>query len=397
MDSKEDKAKDSGIGEGKHTLSTSDYKFLRFESDYFVGKRGKLDRYLVCSLAGYFPVMVQTGPSSLSVILRSGGPHVGITGTLSVTNSDDGGKSWSDLVHVAPRFEDVRNPAYGVNAEGHLVAAYWHARLHRYDLDPEGRGLQYAFGFDESDPSRNDIPALFTVVSKDRGLTWSEPQPYKSQILTMCSPYGRMISAPDGTLLMSVYGVLREPVEGVNHAVIIVRSKDGGRTWGDETLLAKGYNETSIALLPDGRLIAIARKDERYAHVATSFSDDMGRTWTVPKQVTRDGEHPGDLTVLASGKLLLTFGRRIRPFGCGALISEDNGATWKTDEEVLLAGDGINDHDVGYPSTVQLADGSIVTVIYYGSGSEPTEQSRLRGWGDVSCQAIHYREEDITK
>lgn len=376
-------------------MNNADYKYLRTESDYFVGRRGRLHRYLVCSFAGYFPVMVRTGPQSLSTIVRSGGPHLGITGTLSVANSDDGGKSWSDLVQVAPRFEDVRNPAYGVNADGQLVAAYWQARLHRYDMDPQGGGLQYAFNFDEFDPVRNEIPAMFTVVSGDRAHTWSEPRPYQSRILTMVSPYGRIIAAPDGTLLMSAYGVLREPVAGVNHAVIIVRSTDGGRTWGDETLLARGYNETSIALLPSGRLVAVARKDARYAHVAVCFSDDMGRTWTAPEQVTRDGEHPGDLTVLASGKLLLTFGRRVRPYGCGALVSDDGGRTWNADREVLLAGDGVRDHDLGYPSTVQLADGTIVTALYYGSGSDATEQSRLRGWGDVSCQAIHYREEDL--
>jgi len=32
-------------------------------------------------------------------------------------------------------------------------------------------------------------------------------------------------------------------------------------------------------------------------------------------------------------------------------------------------------------------------VLYYASGSEMSES--YRGWGQISCQAIHYREEDI--
>ena len=125
----------------------------------------------------------------------------------------------------------------------------------------------------------------------------------------------------------------------------------------------------------------------------SKFSDDGGRRWSPPVQITRDGEHPADLTVLASGTIQLTFGRRIRPLGCGALLSRDGGRTWDTHHEVLLAGDGVRNQDLGYPSTVQLRDGTIVTALYYASGSETGAD--WGGWGDLSCQAIHYQERDI--
>ena len=79
--------------------------------------------------------------------------------------------------------------------------------------------------------------------------------------------------------------------------------------------------------------------------------------------------------------------------GVGALLSCDGGKTWDTDHEVLLAGDGVRNGDLGYPSTVQLDDGSLVTAVYYASGSE--QGADWGGWGDISCQAIQYREEDI--
>jgi hypothetical protein len=87
----------------------------------------------------------------------------------------------------------------------------------------------------------------------------------------------------------------------------------------------------------------------------------------------------------------LTLGRRVRPLGCGALFSHDNGKTWHAKSEILLAGDGILNGDLGYPSTVQLADGHIVTLLYFASGSQMSKE-----WGTVSCQAIHYTEEEIT-
>ena len=80
--------------------------------------------------------------------------------------------------------------------------------------------------------------------------------------------------------------------------------------------------------------------------------------------------------------------------GCGALLSADEGRSWNHDAEILLAGDGVANDDLGYPSTVQMNSGSIVTLLYYASGSEMSQDSS-RGWGAVSCQAIHYREEDI--
>jgi len=362
--------------------------FLSGASDSFVGRRARLTRYLVVAMEGYFPVLARTGPASLAVIYRTGGTHVGITGTLAVAASDDGGKSWSDPVQIAPRWEDNRNPAFGVNGKGELIAAFWKAALHNYREGEDGNVL-----YDGEDKERwATVPALFYCSSPD-GKTWSEARSYQSALLTLASPYGRIIALPDGTLLMPVYGTPRQPIEGARDLSILLRSTDNGAAWGDESPVAARYNETSYALLPGGRLLAAARSES--GHVAVLHSDDLGRSWSAPVQVTRDGEHPADLTVLRSGRVLLTFGRRIRPMGCGLLLSDDGGQTWNTDREVLLAGDGIEHGDLGYPSTVQLADGHLVTVLYYASGSEMSAHF-LNAWGHVSCQAIHYREEDIS-
>lgn len=365
---------------------------LAGEADMFVGRRGRLKRYLVCSMEGFFPVAVRTGDQSIAAIFRVGAPHVGIKGTLAVTRSDDGGKTWSDPVEIAPRWLDNRNPAFGVNANGELIAAYWRAGLHTYMRD----GDRIEFESRDDEPARQrlkQVTATFFTRSGDGGRTWSEPQALASRFLSLASPYGRIIQAPDGTLLMCVYGKLRERVKGVEDACALLRSTDAGRTWGDETLAAMKYNETSFAFLPDGRLLAAARS-QIGGHVAVLHSEDGGRSWSQPVQVTRDGEHPADLTVLSGGSVLLTFGRRIRPMGCGALISDDGGRTWNTDREVLLAGDGVENIDLGYPSTIQLADGTIVTLMYFGSGSAMADNT-WAAWGKVSCQAIHYRQDDL--
>jgi hypothetical protein len=364
-------------------MSTS--RFLRGQSDFFVGRRGRLSRYLICSMQGYFPVLVKTGPNSLAAIFRTGGTHVAPCATLAVATSADGGKCWSDPVEITPRWEDSRNPAFGVNGRGELIAAFWKACMDHYVDDENGPHWQ-------EQPAEGKMPSTFICASKDSGRTWNKPVPYFSNLLKGGSPYGRIIPAPDGTLLMGIYGIPRMPREGVRDITVLARSKDGGQTWGDETLVAEKHNETAYAFLPDGRLLAAARSESDHG-VATLFSDDGGRSWSRPKQITRNRELPADLTVLASGKVLMTFGRRIRPMGCGALLSRDGGQTWDINHEILLAGDGVENRDLGYPSTVQLDDGTIITALYYASGSEMSGD--YHGWGSVSCQAIHYREEDL--
>lgn len=364
-------------------------KYLMGESDLFVGRRRRLKRYLVCSLQGYFPVLVKTGPNALAIVFRTGGPHVGISATLAVSASSDGGMSWSDPAEIRPRWDDNRNPAFGVTSTGGLVVSYWRARVQAYEEDAADRGLVYS---SQRNVEQLAQPATFHCASADGGLTWGEPRAYSSEHLALASPFGRIINAPDGELLMCLYGQPHKPREGYKDLTVLARSHDDGLTWGDESVVAWGYNETAYVFLPTGELLAAARSES--GHVATLRSHDDGRTWSLPEQVTRDGEHPADLTVLQSGKVLLTFGRRIRPMGCGALLSADLGDSWNHDGEILLAGDGVENRDLGYPSTVQLDDGHIVTALYYASGSDMSDDS-YRGWGHISCQAIHYREENI--
>lgn len=45
------------------------------------------------------------------------------------------------------------------------------------------------------------------------------------------------------------------------------------------------------------------------------------------------------------------------------MVSHDNGLTWSHQRRVMLAWDG-NHTDLGYPVTVQRADGKLVTIYY---------------------------------
>ena len=359
--------------------------FYAGESDFIVGKVGRLRRYLICSMEGYFPVLVRTGHSGLAVIYRTGGPHIGTSATVAVSLSADGGVSWSDPVEIAPRWQDARNPALGVSDKGHLIAAYWKA-VGTYDQKRLETG-QAVFLSSGSAENRE----CFYRISRDGGKSWDGAEyPLKLNAVDMhlYCPYGRIISDSDKTLYMSVYGAKKG--EDTDDCAFLLRSYDGGESWGDESAFPVGFNETSYVFTKCGSMVAAARGGKDGA-VYIAHSGDRGRSWSAPERVTRPGEHPGDLCELESGKLLLTYGRRIRPMGCGGLVSRDGGKTWDYGHELLLAGDGIQNGDLGYPSTVQLGDGTINTALYYASGSETSHQN----WGDVSCQLIKYAENQI--
>ena len=57
----------------------------------------------------------------------------------------------------------------------------------------------------------------------------------------------------------------------------------------------------------------------------------------------------------------MSYGHRRKPFGNQARVSTNYGKTWS--DPIIVSGDGAGG-DLGYPSTVQLDDGSLVTVWY---------------------------------
>lgn len=350
-----------------------------FSTDAFVGRRHAIDRSLVCAMQGQFPVLARGPADELAAVFRTGAGHYGLPGTLATAASVDGGRTWSDPIEVAPRGDDVRNPGFAILADGRWLLAYWKASVRCYPAADGGERRWRTPGGEAGEPD------LFVITSVDRGRSWSAPRAHASALLGWCSPFGRIVEAPGGELLMAGYGT---PRGGAGFDAVVLRSADGGATWGDESRVLVGGSELSLCVAAADHLIGAVRRAAGDTAIVDSL--DGGRTWSEPRAVTRPLEHPADLCLLrGSGRLLLTFGRRRRPLGCGALVSADRGATWDHDRELVLAGDGIG-NDVGYPSTVQLADGALVTIMYFARGSAPSEPAD--GWGDTSCQALHYDE-----
>jgi tRNA(adenine34) deaminase len=212
---------------------------------------------------------------------------------------------------------------------------------------------------------------------------------------TWSAPFGRIVSLPDGTILLSGYGGYL-PVSEEHSSTrsenergtfcFLLRSRDGRRTWGDLSLIARHYNETTLLRLPTGALLAVMRSADESKYLATAVSRDRGYTWTAPKRITARSEHPGDLLLLADGRVLLTFGVRHRPYGVQAMLGKDGGENWDYKHRIMLAWDG--DHgDLGYPISIQRRDGRIVTAYYIVYG--PYDPFGIRDYTQIRPLSDH--------
>lgn len=130
-------------------------------------------------------------------------------------------------------------------------------------------------------------------------------------------------------------------------------------------------NEPHMIELPNGRLICQTRAenteafeggDETLFTVFQSVSDDGGKTWSEPEMILDEtGGAPPHLILLSSGLIVSTYGRRKQPYGIMAMISDDGGKNWQKD--IRLYENTASD-DIGYPSTIELEDGTLLTVFY---------------------------------
>ena len=273
------------------------------------------------------------------------------SGKLWCAWSDDLGKTWTERTPFVDTPVDDRHCYVTELADGSLLASFW-VQLVAFGV----RGL-----------------LNYMTVSKDGGMTWSDPwrfvspnqrtdKPGEPQVRGGCSVTVPASRHADGRLFLPVATCGhdgRPPSEAG-----LLWSEDSGRTWGDYVTVAfdaerrVSFCEPAVVCSQSGRWIAVMRTEvpinpgttHPYTLGPTMWcTSPDGRTWSEPEELplehTRQGSTAPFLLQTATGVVVFAV-------NTGLAFSYDEGGTWVPQE--LQCG--------YYPVLAELASGTLASL-----------------------------------
>ena len=304
--------------------------------------------------------------------------HICPWGKTELFYSYDDGRTWSQPTVINDTVLDDRDAGI-VHLGGDKLLLTWFNHPLRYCERPSGdenRDRMVSAYMDVGEPYDVKNHGSHVRLSYDRGFSWTP-----AQKLEVSSPHGPCVLA-DGTILYlgkTMYSDKhpRDLAAYLDHSepIMTYMSHDGGLTWEEGGIVPEPegcpyeyLHEPHAIQLPSGRIVGMIRLSgpkpgdtpyDKGFSMFTTWSDDGGYTWTKPVYTDVSGSPP-HLLLHSSGALICSYGRREVPFGERVMISYDEGKTWAKDFELFHGEDG----DLGYPCSVELFDGSILTVYY---------------------------------
>jgi len=320
------------IGFAAPQIEVIDVKTISVEPQYYQG----------------WPTVAARANGELLLVFSGGRDyHVCPFGRLEMMRSRDGGESWTWPRTLLDSVTDDRDASILETAKGTLLASVFTSIAYQYELNDPDRHLAKRFGpqLDEhlakwgqaesrstQEQKQTDVGMWF-LRSEDGGVTWSERLPAPAN-----SPHGP-IQLADGRLLYAGKELWTEEKK-----VGIWESPDDGISWRyladlptrpNETM--SRYHELHAVEAADGTLcVQIRNHNNNKKHeTLQTESHDRGKT------------------------------------------SSDNGQTWS--DEFRITDDAAS-WDLGYPSTAQNADGTLVTIWYEVLSDSPQAVLRQARW-----------------
>lgn len=355
------------------SLEVSEIKTISLQSDRYHG----------------WPTLIRRKNGEL-VVVCSGGreTHVCPFGRVELIRSFDDGETWTYARTILDGPIDDRDAGILETAKGTLLVTTftslaYEPGLHKAEanaeqgkptMPPEQLARWQAVHRRLPEGEHKKHLGCWMLRSEDGGLNWSPA--YR---VPLNSPHGP-INLADGRLFYAGVALWED-----GRKVGTSFSADDGKTWsplaelpvrdGDD---ASNYHELHAVEAADGRLIVQIRNHNtaNKGETLQAHTLDGGRTWAAPYAIDVWGL-PSHLLRLSDDRLLMTYGHRRAPLGNQARISSDNGQTWS--EAMIIYGDATSG-DLGYPSTVEISPGKLVTVWYEKLKDSAFAQLRMARW-----------------
>ena len=324
-----------------------------------------------------WPTLTRRSNGQLLLVYSGGREgHVCPFGRVELMRSNDDGQTWTWPQVVLDGAIDDRDAGVLETKRGTLLVTTFTSLAFEERMPSDDakriarwRAVQDRLGAN----ARRKALGCWVIRSTDRGMTWSGPLP-----CPVNSPHGP-IQLADDRVLYTGKSMYHEP-----ERIGVCESTDEGRTWrwlaeiptrdGDDP---NDYHELHAVEAADRRIIAQIRNHNRTNSEETlqTESVDGGQTWTAPRSIGVWG-YPSHMLRLKDDRLVMTYGHRRTPFGNQARISNDHGRSWSP--PLVVSGDGTS-RDLGYPSSVELDNGHLLTAWYEQRPGGPTSRDQTLG------------------
>ena len=310
----------------------------------------------------------KTGQAYVSFSKKAKRTHYETLGaTRGQMTSRDGGRTWEEVESLPAGLVGPRPSEIATAKDGSLIRIGQNWR--RY-FPPERRG-EFEGKYRISTPGTYKPGWIainsggWTQRSDDGGKTWQKTAIPALDTYASCSSPWSYMQLRDGRLVRAF--IVRSGPDDSGD-VFAAFTRDGRtaeavRVMGDPDERLSFTEETLVHETSAGAIWMLTRVGGGDDHLWQGVSHDRGRTWQARKTGVK-GHPPSGLVALRDGRLALTYGYRHPPYGIRAVLSKDEGLTWNTDNVIVLRNDGAG-RDLGYPCSMQLEDGAILTVYYF--------------------------------
>lgn len=301
--------------------------------------------------------------------------HVCPFGKTVISYSEDNGETYTQPAPVIDTVLDDRDGGILAFGKSNVIVTSFNNTTAFQREDSEVNAYDNAYLDTVTPQEEQSALGVNFRISNDYGVTFGEI--FKSPVT---SPHGPT-ELRDGTLLW--VGRTFSPDDTQRQGTDCIQAhkiNPDGRTeyvGKIENIKIDGVEllscEPHAILLDSGKILVHIRVQDGDGKIFTIYqseSCDNGKSWTTPTRILPlKGGSPAHIMKHSSGLLICTYGYREYPYGIKAMFSSDEGKSWDYGYDIYV--NGIND-DLGYPSTVELEDGTLLTVFYaHPSENEP--------------------------